>query len=50
MIAVINERIGRYIATNVVASDEFKEQVNAVNDRITDPYTVVNKIMASVLK
>lgn len=50
IIAMINEQIGRRVAEVVVASDEFDSQVDAVNQRQNDPYTVVNKVLADVLK
>lgn len=50
IIAMINEQIGRRVAEAVVASDEFDSQVDAVNQRQNDPYTVVNKVLADVLK
>lgn len=50
MIAMINEQIGRYVAEKVVNSDEFNQQVSAVNERTNDPYTVVSNVMTSVLK
>ncbi|WP_296333529.1 methylmalonyl Co-A mutase-associated GTPase MeaB [Veillonella sp. LMAG:90] len=50
IIAMINEQIGRRVADVVVASDDFNSQVDAVNQRQNDPYTVVNKVLADVLK
>lgn len=50
IIAMINEQIGRRVAEVVVESDEFDSQVDAVNQRQNDPYTVVNKVLADVLK
>ena len=50
IIAMINEQIGRRGADVVVASDDFNSQVDAVNQRQNDPYTVVNKVLADVLK
>ena len=47
---MINEQIGRRVAEVVVESDEFDSQVDAVNQRQNDPYTVVNKVLADVLK
>jgi len=46
IIAMINEQIGRYVADKIVTSDEFNSQVAAVNERESDPYTVVNGVMA----
>lgn len=50
IIAMINEQIGRYVADKIATSDEFNSQVAAVNERESDPYTVVNGVMTSVLK
>ena len=50
IIAMINEQIGRYVAEKIVTSDEFNSQVAAVNERMSDPYTVVNGVMSNVLK
>lgn len=50
IIAMINEQIGRRVSDVVVASDDFNSQVDAVNQRQNDPYTVVNKVLADVLK
>ena len=50
IIAMINEQIGRYVADKIVTSDEFNSQVAAVNERTSDPYTVVNGVMSNVLK
>lgn len=50
IIAMINEQIGRRVAEVVVENDEFDSQVDAVNQRQNDPYTVVNKVLADVLK
>ena len=47
---MINEQIGRYVAEKVITSDEFNSQVDAVNARENDPYTVVSDVMAKVLK
>ena len=47
---MINEQIGRYVADKIITSDEFNSQVAAVNERESDPYTVVNGVMTSVLK
>ena len=50
IIAMINEQIGRYIADNIVVGDEFNRQVEAVNQKESDPYTVVSTVMQQVLK
>lgn len=50
IIAMINEQIGRYIADNIVVGDEFNRQVEVVNQKESDPYTVVSTVMQQVLK
>ena len=50
VVAMINERIGRYVTEKVISTDEFNSQVSAVNKRETDPYTVVDSVMNKVLK
>lgn len=50
IISMINEQIGRYIADNIVVGDEFNRQVEAVNQKESDPYTVVSTVMQQVLK
>ena len=50
IIAMINEQIGRYIADKIVSSDSFAEQVEAVNRRENDPYSVVFNVTDKVLK
>ncbi|MDY3982434.1 MAG: methylmalonyl Co-A mutase-associated GTPase MeaB [Veillonellaceae bacterium] len=50
IIAMINEQIGRYIADKIVSSDSFAEQVEAVNRRESDPYSVVFNVTDKVLK
>lgn len=50
IIAMINEQIGRYIADNIVVGDEFNRQVEAVNQKESNPYTVVSTVMQQVLK
>lgn len=50
IIAMINEQIGRYIADNIVVGDEFNRQVEAVNQKESDPYMVVSTVMQQVLK
>lgn len=50
IIVMINEQIGRYIADNIVVGDEFNRQVEAVNQKESDPYTVVSTVMQQVLK
>ena len=51
IIAMINEQIGRYVAEKKsLLATNFNSQVAAVNERESDPYTVVNGVMTSVLK
>lgn len=48
--AMINDRISRHIDASVVATDEFAATVIQLQKREIDPYSVVNKIVDSVLK
>ena len=48
--AMINDRISRHIDASVVATDEFAATVIRLQKREIDPYSVVNKIVDSVLK
>lgn len=48
--AMINDRISRHIDASVVATEEFAETVIKLKKREVDPYSVVNKIVDSVLK
>jgi len=50
IIAMINEQIGRYVADKIITSDEFNSQVAAVNERESDPYTVVNGVIEMAFK
>ena len=48
--AMINEQIGRYVSERIIRTDEFAANVQAVNERKTDPYTFVADIVGTVLK
>lgn len=50
VVAMIQEQISRYVANNVVNTDEFNRDVAAINERSTDPYSIVNTVMKNVLK
>lgn len=50
IITMINEQIGRYVSEIIASSDDFNSQVEAVHNRLGDPYTVVNGVMEKVLK
>ena len=48
--AMVNDRISRYVDAKVVATDEFAKTVTKLKNREVDPYSVVDKIVDSVLK
>ena len=48
--AMVNDRISRYVDAKVVATDEFAKTVVKLQNREVDPYSVVDKIVDSVLK
>lgn len=48
--AMVNDRISRYVDAKVVATDEFANTVVKLQNREVDPYSVVDKIVDSVLK
>ena len=50
LVAMINEQIMRYVHEHVVESDDFKQDVAAVNNRTNDPYSVVNSVLEKSLK
>ena len=50
IITMINEQIGRYVSEIIASSDDFNSQVEAVHNRLGDPYAVVNGVMEKVLK
>jgi len=48
--AMVNDRISRYVDAKVVATEEFAKTVVKLQNREVDPYSVVDKIVDSVLK
>lgn len=48
--AMVNDRISRYVDAKVVATEEFAKTVSKLQKRAVDPYSVVDKIVDSVLK
>ena len=48
--AMVNDRISRYVDAKVVATDDFANTVTKLQNREVDPYSVVDKIVDSVLK
>ena len=48
--AMVNDRIGRYVDSKIVATEEFAKTIIKLQNRETDPYSVVDKIVDSVLK
>lgn len=50
IVAMINEQIERYVHNNVVNSESFNKEIDAVNNRESDPYTVVHGVLDAVLK
>ena len=48
--AMVNDRISRYVDAKVVATDDFANTVTKLQKREVDPYSVVDKIVDSVLK
>ncbi|MGL5206622.1 MAG: methylmalonyl Co-A mutase-associated GTPase MeaB [Acidaminococcaceae bacterium] len=48
--AMVNDRIGRYVDSKVVATEEFAKTIVRLQNREIDPYSVVSKIVDSVLK
>ena len=50
LFTMVNDRINRYIAKKVIGSEGFEETLASLQNRAIDPYTVVNKIVADVLK
>jgi len=47
---MVNDRISRYVDAKVVATEEFAKTVVKLQNREVDPYSVVDKIVDSVLK
>jgi LAO/AO transport system kinase len=50
LLAMLNEQIGRYILKNVSDSGELDQMVAGIEQRTDDPYTVVNKVLARILR
>ncbi len=50
LLAMLNEQIGRYILKRISESGELDQMVANIEQRTSDPYTVVNKILADVLQ
>ena len=48
--AMVNDRIGRYVDSKIVATEDFAKTVIRLQKREIDPYSVVNEIVDSVLK
>ena len=48
--AMVNDRISRYVDAKIVATEEFANTVVKLQNREIDPYSVVDKIVDSVLK
>ena len=48
--AMVNDRISRYVDAKVVATEEFANTITRLQNREIDPYSVVDKIVDSVLK
>lgn len=50
LLEILKNEIGTYILKKVAESGKFDDAVKAIEDRETDPYSVVNKIVKSMLK
>ena len=50
LFAMLNDKINRYIAKKVLASEGFEATMTKMQDRVIDPYTVVSQIVSTVLK
>ncbi|MGE4588319.1 MAG: methylmalonyl Co-A mutase-associated GTPase MeaB, partial [Acidaminococcaceae bacterium] len=48
--AMINDHISRYVDTKIIATEEFANTIGRLQTREIDPYSVVDKIVDSVLK
>lgn len=48
--AMVNDRLSRYVDAKVVATEEFAKTIVKLQNRELDPYSVVDKIVDSVLK
>ena len=47
---MVNDRIGRYVDSKIVATEDFAKTIVRLQNREIDPYSVVDKIVDSVLK
>ena len=47
---MVNDRLSRYVDKKVVATEEFANTILKLQNREIDPYSVVDKIVDSVLK
>lgn len=50
LIAMIDDQIGRYVKNRIAVDGEFDQLVKRVHNRETDPYSVVNGILSTVLR
>ncbi len=48
--AMLNDRVNRYIDEKVISTKEFDDQIMAMQTREIEPYSVVDEIVAKVLK
>lgn len=48
--AMLNDRVNRYIDDKVISTKEFDDQIMAMQTREIEPYSVVDEIVAKVLK
>ena len=48
--AMVNDRLSRYVDTKIIATEEFANTIGRLQTREIDPYSVVDKIVDSVLK
>ena len=48
--AMLNDRVNRYIDDEVISTKEFDDQIMAMQTREIEPYSVVDEIVAKVLK
>jgi LAO/AO transport system kinase len=50
IVAMLNEQIGRFVSKRLASYGDFDQVIVSVEKRENDPYTVVNTILANVLK
>lgn len=48
--AMLNDRVNRYIDEKVISTQEFDDKIMAMQTRSIEPYSVVDEIVAKVLK